>query len=106
MNRPRGRTKGFVMPVDHRTKIANTKILNRLIDCAEGNLDLTKVQASVGLGLLKKVFPDLQSVAHSGDSENPIAHVHEIRRVIVDPKPHPDNSDSAGISTAPAASQT
>ena len=86
---PRGRTPGFVMSQDHRTKISNSKILNRLIACGEGELELTPVQAQVSLGLMKKVFPDLQSVAHQGGEEgSPEIKVrHKIERVIVDPKP-------------------
>jgi hypothetical protein len=29
-------------------------------------------QVSAGLGLLKKAMPDLQSVTHSGDPDNPL----------------------------------
>jgi hypothetical protein len=66
----RGRTPGFVMGPEHRTKIANSQILNRLIACGEGGLELTAVQKDVCLGLLKKVLPDLNSNTHSGDPEN------------------------------------
>lgn len=43
-----------------RKKIQASQILNRLIQCAEGDLPLTPTQATVGLGLVKKVLPDLQ----------------------------------------------
>jgi hypothetical protein len=83
---PRGRTKGFVMSQDHRDKIKNSNILSRLIACGEGELELTQVQASVGLGLMKKVFPDMQSMAHSGDEDGPAIKMHhKIERLIVDP---------------------
>lgn len=59
----KGRPSGFVMTEEHRTKIKNSKILNRLIEAAEGKIEITPTQASVGLALMKKVFPDLQSVA-------------------------------------------
>jgi hypothetical protein len=39
---------------------------------------------SAGLGLLKKVMPDLQSTQISGDAENPLKSTIEIH--IVDPK--------------------
>ena len=68
----RGRPPGFVMTKEHRTKIANSQILNRLIKCAEGEIELTAVQASVGLGLLKKALPDLTATTVSGDDENPV----------------------------------
>lgn len=83
---PRGRAPGFVMSQDHRTKISNSKILNRLIACGEGELELTPVQAQVSLGLIKKVLPDLQSMQHSGDENGPAIKLHhKIERLIVDP---------------------
>jgi two-component SAPR family response regulator len=68
MSAQRGRRPGFVMSDEHRTKIANSKLLSRLIACAEGEVEMTSTQASVALGLLKKVMPDLsaQTVEHSG----------------------------------------
>jgi hypothetical protein len=95
---PRGRTKGFVMSGDHRVKIQNANILNRLIECAEGKLELTKTQASVGLGLLKKVFPDLQSVELGNPEGEEFKVKATIERIIIDPA----NPDSAGVSTASA----
>ncbi len=62
----RGRPAGFVMSEEHRTKIANSQILKRLIECAEGEIEMTSTQATVALGLLKKVMPDLSSTEHSG----------------------------------------
>jgi hypothetical protein len=64
----RGRKPGFVMSDAHRTKIANSQILNRLIAAANGEVEMTSTQATIALGLLKKVMPDLQSVdmTHSG----------------------------------------
>ena len=66
----RGRQPGFVMSAEHRTKIANSQILKRLIQAAEGEIEMTPVQAQVGLGLLKKVMPDLQSTEIKGPGEN------------------------------------
>jgi hypothetical protein len=66
----RGRTPGFVMSVEHRDKIKNSNILSYLIDHAEGKREMSPTQASVGLGLLKKVLPDLNSNTHAGDPEN------------------------------------
>lgn len=71
----RGREPGFQMGEEHRTKIRNSKILNRLISCAEGEIEMTATQASIGLGLLKKVMPDLQNMQHSGDAANPVSLV-------------------------------
>jgi hypothetical protein len=57
----RGRKPGFLMSEEHRTKISNSKILNRLIACAEGELDITPVSAQVALALMNKVMPNLQA---------------------------------------------
>ena len=46
-----------------------------------------------------------QAIVGGDDDDNPIHVVNEIRRTIVDPKPNPDNTDSASISTAPSTRQ-
>ena len=53
----------YRMPTAHRDKIANSNILNNLIEHAEGTKELTSSQVQAGIALLKKVLPDLQSVA-------------------------------------------
>lgn len=81
----RGRKSGFRMSDEHRTKIKNSQILKRLIEHAEGKTDMSATQVTVGLGLLKKVMPDLQSIALSGgDDEN--GNPTAIQVQIVDPK--------------------
>lgn len=82
----RGRKPGFKMPEEHRTKIANSKILNRLIEHAEGKIEMTSTQIQAALGLLDRVLPKLQAVQLSGDTDAPIQHVHKVERVIVRPK--------------------
>lgn len=62
----RGRQPGFTMSPEHRAKIANSQILKCLIEHAEGRRDMSATQVTSGLGLLKKVLPDLQSVEMSG----------------------------------------
>ena len=79
----RGRTAGFVMGPEHRTKIANSKILNRLIGHVEGDVELSATQVTAALGLLKKVMPDLASTEHSGEIGLDV--VARIERVIVRP---------------------
>lgn len=71
------------MPDEHRTKIANSKVLNRLIDFAEGkeDVDMAPHQVTAALGLLKKCLPDLTHNQHGGDENNPI--IHKIERRIV-----------------------
>lgn len=57
------------MGAEYRAKIQNSTILNRLIGHVDGSVELTPSQVTAGLGLLKKVMPDLASHAHSGDDE-------------------------------------
>ena len=58
----RGRAPGFTMSAEHRGKIQKSSILKALIQHAEGQREMSASQVSAGLGLLKKVLPDLQSV--------------------------------------------
>lgn len=74
----RGRTKGFVMSDAHRVKIQNSNIVSALLRHVEGKQEMSATQVTAGLGLLKKVLPDLQSVTHSGDEESPVKTVTEI----------------------------
>lgn len=62
----RGRKPGFVMSEEHRTKIANSQILKCLLDHVQGKREMSSTQVTAGLGLLRKVMPDLASVEHSG----------------------------------------
>ena len=68
----RGRTAGFRMSDEHRVKIQNSNILNALIEHAEGRREMSTTQVTAGLGLLKKVLPDLSNVTLQGDAENPL----------------------------------
>lgn len=66
----RGRKPGFRMSNEHRVKIQNSNILNALIEHVEGIREMSATQVSAGLGLLKKVLPDLQASADmDGDGE-------------------------------------
>lgn len=66
-----GRSPGFRMTEEHRVKIKNSNILNALIEHVEGSREMSATQVSAGLGLLRKVMPDLSSVdaavEHSGE---------------------------------------
>lgn len=57
--RGRGRSPGFRMTEQHRDKIRNSNILNALVEHIEGKRDMSSSQVSAGLGLLRKVLPDL-----------------------------------------------
>ena len=65
----RGRTPGFQMGAEHRGKIANSNILNCLIDHVTENREMTSSQVTAGIALLKKVMPDLAQtdVTSGGD---------------------------------------
>jgi hypothetical protein len=80
----RGRSAGFKMSPEHRVKIQNSNILNALIEHAEGKREMTSTQVQSGLGLMKKVLPDLSSVELTGDDENPIQVVHAIELIGVE----------------------
>lgn len=72
--RGRGRLPGFVMSQEHRDKIAKSNILNALIEHVVSGKEMTATQVSAGLGLLKKVMPDLQAIEGSMDLYH---HKHE-----------------------------
>ena len=64
----RGRKPGFRMSEEHRVKIKNSNVLNALIEHVEGKRDMAATQVSAGLGLLRKVMPDLAASADTGDT--------------------------------------
>lgn len=87
----RGRQPGFRMTDEHRIKIKNSNILNALIEHVTGAREMSATQVSAGLGLLRKVMPDLAATTVSGDEDGgPISVIHKIERLIVDPK-HSDS---------------
>lgn len=77
----RGRKPGFRMSDEHRVKIQNSNILNALIEHVEGRREMSPTQVTAGLGLLKKVLPDISQVTISGDDENPVQTVTKIELV-------------------------
>lgn len=68
----RGRTPGFEMSNAHRDKIKNSNILNALIEHSEGKRDMSATQVTAGLGLLKKVLPDLAAITMTGEGGGPL----------------------------------
>ena len=70
------------MGAEHRSKIGNSRILSRLIDHVEGKIELSATQVTCGLGLLRKVMPDLASIEHSGEVET--RYVAELPSVSLD----------------------
>jgi hypothetical protein len=72
MSKQRGRKPGFRMSDEHRVKIQNSNVLNALIEHVEGKREMAGSQVTAGLGLLKKVLPDLQSVEVTGKDGGPV----------------------------------
>lgn len=64
--------RGYQMTEEHRVKIKNSNILNALIEHVEGKRDMSATQVSAGLGLLKKVMPDLQATSITGEDGGPV----------------------------------
>lgn len=77
----RGRKPGFRMSDEHRVKIQNSNILNALIEHVSGVREMSPTQVTAGLGLLKKVLPDISQVTVSGDEENPLQTITKIELV-------------------------
>ena len=69
----RGREPGFKMTEEHRGKIQKSNILKALVEHAEGKREMSSTQVSAGLGLLKKVMPDLQATALTHDVSDALA---------------------------------
>jgi hypothetical protein len=65
------------MSVEHRGKIQNSNVLNALIEHAEGKREMSASQVSAGLGLLKKVMPDLSATAVSGTLERAVSDLSD-----------------------------
>lgn len=75
----RGRKPGVQLTDEHRSKIKNSQILNRLIAHVEGKVDLSSTQVTAGLGLLKKAFPDLSSVELDANVEGEVGLTMTVR---------------------------
>lgn len=71
----RGRKPGFRMSEEHRVKIQNSNILNALVEHVEGKREMSATQVSAGLGLLKKVLPDLSA----SDNTTEVVHRYVAR---------------------------
>jgi hypothetical protein len=79
--RGRGRKKGVVLTEEHRDKIRNSNILSYLLKHIEGEREMSATQVQAALALLKKCLPDLSSVEHTGNPDNPLEMITEIRLV-------------------------
>lgn len=68
----RGRKPGFRMTEAHRDKIRNSNILSALINHVEGKQDMSSTQVTAGLGLLRKVMPDMTTAEITGANGGPV----------------------------------
>ena len=60
------------MTDEHRAKIANSNILNALIEHVEGRREMSSSQVTAGIALLRKVMPDLAATEHTGEDGGPV----------------------------------
>lgn len=56
-----------------RQKIANSMLVNKLIDHVNGKIALSTSQVRAAEILIRKTIPDLSAITLSGDAKNPIA---------------------------------
>jgi hypothetical protein len=57
-----------------RERIQTVQLINRLHHHALGTIEMSATQLRAAEILIKKVLPDLSSISHSGDADNPIEH--------------------------------
>jgi hypothetical protein len=81
------------MTEEHRVKIKNSNILNALIEHVEGSREMSPTQVSAGLGLLKKVMPDLSSNSIENGEGGAFEVIQKIERVIVRPDGNPPDQN-------------
>ena len=84
MANKRGRPPGFQMGNEHRVKIRNSNILNALIEHVEGIREMSSTQVTAGLGLLKKVMPDLSAVEMKATVEHRSIEQYSTDELITD----------------------
>lgn len=76
-----GPAPGIRLTQAHRDKIAKSKILQRLIDFAEGveGVEMEPHRVTAALGLLKKVMPDMTENMIKGEGENGALQIQIVR---------------------------
>lgn len=80
-----GRPIGKLHQDDVRRKIQASQLINVLQEHALNGSELEQSRIKAIEILLRKSVPDLSSVEHTGDPENPV-QVQEIRRTVIDAK--------------------
>jgi hypothetical protein len=90
----RGRRPGFKIPEEHRVKIANSNILNALMEHAMGQREMSGTQVTAAIALLKKVLPDMT------ESKSDVTVEH--RSVMRIPEPAKDTTEWLKSSGSPS----
>lgn len=70
--RPKGTRLTKPMQEEWRAKIQKSNILNALVEHTEGRREMTSTQVQAGLGLLRKVLPDMTQAEISGADGGPL----------------------------------
>jgi hypothetical protein len=86
VKRGRGRPvgpSGVRMSEHHRLKIQNSNILSILLRHVQGTEEISQSRAMVGLGLLKKVMPDLSRQEQTGADGGPL-QVQNIGKIVIE----------------------
>ena len=63
---------------DWKARIQTSMLVNRLHDFANGKIEMSGDQGRAAWCLIKKTAPDLSSVQHSGDEDNPMRVIHSL----------------------------
>ena len=74
----------YKMGNTHRDKIRNSNILNALLEHVEGSREMSATQVTAGLGLLKKIMPDLAATTIEGSGEDGAILIRQVTRKIVE----------------------
>ena len=82
----------------HRVKIQNSNILNALIEHACGERKMDPSQVTAGLGLLRKVMPDLSASENKNETT-----VHYVARASMPAKTVDEWMTRVGKPTTPAS---
>ena len=69
-----------------RNKHKIGELMKRVQDHANGTVEMTATQLRAADIFLKKTVPDLSSIQHGGDKDNPVKVDHSINILPVKPK--------------------
>lgn len=76
-----------------REKIKGSQLVNVLTDHALGEKELAPSQVTAGLGLLKKVIPDLKATEHTG-KDGDVLFPEALELTIIRPKKRSDPTET------------